>query len=208
MNTILHEELDIDFDHTQLQQDWSNIKNKLLAYHWYGYENRHSSQVAVQSGPLDTNQYTSSCGKQQLQGTGYKSRDWNVVNDLFLGSAFEKLCNEYECYKMRVMRLWPKSMYSVHIDKSPRFHIALDTNPGAFMLWPDAPTGADLHKGLGTVLHIPEKTIYYTNTCPRHTACNSGDTYRDHIVFCSDKLLKSYEGTYNRLPKDTPRGVL
>ena len=198
MNTILYEKLDIKFNFNRLWSDWRTINDRLRAYHWFGYESRHSSQVAVQSGPLDTNEYTSSCGRQQLKDTGYKSKDWNVVNPLFKDTEFESLCERFECYKMRVMRLWPKSMYSVHIDKSPRFHIALETNPGAFMLWPDS----------NTHIHMPRHTAWYTNTCPRHTACNSGDVYRDHIVFCSDKLLKPFEGTYERLPKNTPRGIL
>ena len=198
VNHLLYEKIKLDIDLNRLMSDWINISPSLRAYHWHGYENRHSSQVAVQSGPLDTNEYTSSCGRQQLKDTGYKSSDWNVVNELFRGTEFERLCNEYECYKMRVMRLWPKSMYSVHIDKSPRFHVVLSTNPGAFMMWPDS----------NTHIHMPRHSAWYTNTCPRHTACNSGDVYRDHIVFCSDKLLAPYEGTYERLPKDTPRGVL
>ena len=198
VNHLLYEQIDIDIDIEKLIHQWQDLHTKLRAYHWYGYESRHSSQVAVQSGPLDKNEYTDSCGKQQLKNTGYKSSDWNKVNTLFKDTLFEVLCDELECYKMRVMRLWPKSMYSVHIDKSPRFHIVLSTNPGCFMMWPDA----------STHIHMPKSSVWYTNTCPRHTACNSGDVYRDHIVFCSDKLLKDYAGTYERLPKDTPRGVL
>lgn len=198
INRLLHEQINLKIDLAKLTSQWKDLEHRLRAYHWFGYESKHSSQVAVQSGPLDTNEYTSSCGRQQLKDTPYKSSDWNVVNALFKDTEFEKLCNEYDCYKMRVMRLWPKSMYSVHIDKSPRFHIVLRTNPGAFMFWPD----------WRSHLHMPQSTAWYTNTCPRHTACNSGEEYRDHIVFCSDKLLASYEGTYERLPKDTPRGVL
>ena len=178
VNHLLYEKIKLDIDLNRLMSDWINISPSLRAYHWHGYENRHSSQVAVQSGPLDTNEYTSSCGRQQLKDTGYKSSDWNVVNELFRGTEFERLCNEYECYKMRVMRLWPKSMYSVHIDKSPRFHVVLSTNPGAFMMWPDS----------NTHIHMPRLSAWYTNTCPRHTACNSGDVYRDPNVLRSDKM--------------------
>ena len=198
INKLLYKQIKPKVNFHKLSTQWLDLSPRLLAYHWFGYENRHSSQVAVQSGPLDTNVYTSSCGKQQLQNTGYKSSDWNVVNQLFKGTEFERICDEFQCYKMRVMRLWPKSMYSVHIDKSPRFHIVLSSNPGCFMMWPDS----------NTHVHMPRNTAWYTNTCPRHTACNSGEEYRDHIVFCSDLLLKPYKGTYERLPKDTPRGVL
>ena len=198
VNKLLYKQIKPKIDFYKLSTQWLDLTKRLRAYHWFGYENRHSSQVAVQSGPLDTNGYTSSCGKQQLQNTGYKSSDWNVVNELFKGTEFERICDEFQCYKMRVMRLWPKSMYSVHIDKSPRFHIVLNSNPGCFMMWPDS----------NTHVHMPRFTAWYTNTCPRHTACNSGEVYRDHIVFCSDLLLEPYKGTYERLPKDTPRGVL
>ena len=198
VNKLLYKQIKPKIDFYKISTQWLDLTKRLRAYHWFGYENRHSSQVAVQSGPLDTNGYTSSCGKQQLQNTGYKSSDWNVVNELFKGTEFERICDEFQCYKMRVMRLWPKSMYSVHIDKSPRFHIVLNSNPGCFMMWPDS----------NTHVHMPRFTAWYTNTCPRHTACNSGEVYRDHIVFCSDLLLEPYKGTYERLPKDTPRGVL
>jgi len=201
MNELLHSILDWPrYDMRLLTAHWQQVQQKLTADHWYsGDTATHQNQIAVQGSVYDENPYTDSCGRHRLKGTGRKSSEWNIVNELFRGTLIEELAHYTDAYKMRIMRLYPHSMYSVHIDKSPRFHIALNTNPGCFFLWPDRKE----------ILHIPaDGNIYYTNTCPRHTYCNSGEEYRDHIVFQSDKLMAQFEGTWERLPRETPRGVL
>ena len=97
------------------------------------------------------------------------------------------------------MRLYPKSMYSVHIDKSPRFHIVITpTQVVSFY----GPTGMNYYTCQQTDTYTIPTLVH------DHTFCNSGDHYRDHIVFQSDRLMEDYKGTWERLPKDTPRGVL
>ncbi len=199
VNGLLHERMDLKFgSNGTLLHQWQQIQENLPNDYWFG-DGIKSDQIAVQGSVYDENPYRDSCGRHQLKGTGRKSSEWNIVNDVFRGTLFEHICQITQAYKMRVMRLYPKCMYSVHIDKSPRFHIVINTNPGCFFLWPDR----------NELLHMPaDGHVYYTNTCPRHTFCNSGDEYRDHIVFQSDRLMEDYEGTWERLPKDTPRGVL
>lgn len=75
--------------------------------------------------------------------------------------------------RVRMMKLKPKACYSFHRDNSVRFHLVIHTNPGAYLIFKE--------NGL---YHLPaDGQIYATNTLLEHTAMNSGDSDRIHLVF-------------------------
>ena len=64
------------------------------------------------------------------------------------------------------------STYSVHQDKAPRLHLALDTHPNAYFFWPE-------HKEF---VHIPaDGFVYWVDTTKPHTFVNAGPD-RTHLV--------------------------
>jgi hypothetical protein len=72
------------------------------------------------------------------------------------------------------MTINPKTAYSVHTDPRPRYHLAVDTNPNAFFVFP-------IHQ---EIVHIPEDGyVYWINTTMAHTFVNCGDKPRTHFVF-------------------------
>ncbi len=91
-------------------------------------------------------------------------------------------------YRMRLMKLAPKTGLSFHEDFHARFHMAIVTNPAAFFLttangaW-NKPT----HDGFSlpgvAVSHIPvDGRMYRVNTRAHHTVYNGGNDDRIHLV--------------------------
>lgn len=80
--------------------------------------------------------------------------------------------------RMRLMSLLPKTCLSLHDDTGPRYHIALQTNPSCYMVFPEQ---SRLH-------HIPSDGRLYRMDAERlHTAINADrQQERLHLVF-SDK---------------------
>ena len=77
--------------------------------------------------------------------------------------------------RMRLMNLAPKSCYSIHVDPTVRYHLALETNSQAFLIF--------VHAGL---FWIPDDgKLYRVDTTQRHSAMNGGTEERIHLVLSS-----------------------
>lgn len=74
--------------------------------------------------------------------------------------------------RVRLLLIGPQSCYSFHCDPHKyRVHIPLITNPGAFMIvW-------------GKIWHLPLGYSYRVRVSEEHSAVNTGNTNRVHLVF-------------------------
>ncbi len=106
----------------------------------------------------------------------FDERDFNLINPALHGSYLEHVIKSmpFTAVRTRLMRLSPKHCYSVHVDRTPRYHIALHTNPHARFIFTKE----------NRVYQIPaDGNVYYANTVLEHTAMNGGTEDRIHLVF-------------------------
>lgn len=110
-----------------------------------------------------------------------QSREYNELHFTLRGGYWEHLIRDVESYwsaplgRVRLMLRPPMSCYSLHQDEDIRLHLAIQTNPGCFMVFPES-----------GCFHIPaDGRLYASNTRLIHTAFNAGATDRVHLVFDS-----------------------
>jgi len=74
--------------------------------------------------------------------------------------------------RVRLLLADPGRCYEMHYDEELRYHLALVTNPGCFIVYEYCST-----------YHIPADGFFYEMDARyRHTALNSGSAYRVHMV--------------------------
>jgi ribosomal protein L34 len=120
-----------------------------------------------------------------------EDREISEFNTEFDGVYFREIWDRMNkiipVARMRLMRLGPMSCLSFHRDFEERFHIAVETNPYAFLLegGQDYKTGADgnLDPQLKSY-HIPDNGyVYKLDGYKRHCAMNGhGTMERIHLV--------------------------
>ena len=93
----------------------------------------------------------------------------------YSGTYFEEIHKELSerwiIGRMRLLLLEPRTCLSYHRDPEPRLHMAVDTNPGAFLVIDDEQ------------FNIPaDGSVWFTDTTNYHTAYNGGETNRIHLI--------------------------
>jgi hypothetical protein len=100
--------------------------------------------------------------------------DFNVLCNVFKGTTFENiysmLSNHYLLGRVRIMKLDIKNCLSWHVDMTPRLHYPIITQEGCFLVIEDE------------VVHIPAGKWYMADTTKKHTAFNSSNKSRIHLV--------------------------
>lgn len=168
-------ELDVNLEVDKLRKDLEYV---LTLTDWHPF----NSQICVQyrAGDEDNAWYSGS-GKlgEWIDGKWtpyFDERDFNIINPALKGSYIEHVLKSMpvNAVRARLMRLSPKSCYSIHVDRTPRYHVALHTNPHARFIFTKE----------NKVLQIPaDGKVYFTNTILEHTAMNGGQEDRVHLVF-------------------------
>ncbi len=105
--------------------------------------------------------------------------DYSMLTEPFRGTVIERILQNlpFEHGRTRLMLMKPKSCLSMHADPTRRYHFAITTNPGCYM--------AGMTGETGTLHHIPaDGKLYELDAHLTHTAINSGDTDRVHLVIC------------------------
>ncbi|MEL0110218.1 MAG: aspartyl/asparaginyl beta-hydroxylase domain-containing protein [Rickettsiales bacterium] len=108
---------------------------------------------------------------------GAAEADYSEINEPFLGTAIEDLLRKlpFAYGRTRLMRMRPKSCLSIHADPTRRYHFALITNPGCFIVGVSGDKGG-FH-------HIPaDGQLYEMDAHRTHTAMNTGNQDRIHLV--------------------------
>ena len=110
---------------------------------------------------------------------GVEEADYSKITEPFRDTVFERMLHElpFAYGRTRLMRMRPKSCLSVHADPTRRYHFALVTNPGCYIV---EVTGEN-----GKFHHIPaDGRLYEMDAHRTHTAMNSGKKDRFHLVIC------------------------
>jgi hypothetical protein len=110
---------------------------------------------------------------------GVAEADYSEITAPFIGTAFEQFLKDlpFAYGRTRLMRMRPKSCLSIHAAPTRRYHMALITNPDCYIV---GVSGED-----GSFHQIPADGILYEMDAHRtHTAMNSGNKDRFHLVIC------------------------
>jgi hypothetical protein len=131
----------------------------------YGQKGRQTSlQYRLGEDP-----WTSSVGKNHGPETEY-----SYLNPFFKDTEFEEVIVKYNLLRSRLMWVHPFSCYSMHIDRTPRVHVPLITNPACYFV---------LNATKDPVIkHLPVNSVYWVDTRRLHTFINCSDQPRLHLV--------------------------
>ena len=130
-----------------------------------------SPQTCLQRNPsIMSNPFTDGTGS--FRGTDKVELDYTTLNEIYEGTVFEDVIRDLDGVRSRIMTKKMHTTYSVHIDKAPRYHLALITNPNAYFIFPS----------LNEIVHIPaDGFVYEVDTTLPHSFVNCGED-RMHLV--------------------------
>lgn len=101
-------------------------------------------------------------------------QDFTKLCSVFEGTVFEEIYNvldeKYVLGRIRIIELDPRTCLSWHRDSHMRLHYPIKTNDGCMMIINDE------------IKRMKESEWCMANTCEWHTAINSGNESRIHIV--------------------------
>jgi hypothetical protein len=98
--------------------------------------------------------------------------EYTVLNEVYEGTVFADIIQDVNGERARIMEMNPSTTYTVHRDNSPRYHLALITNPNAYFIFPT----------LNQIMHIPaDGCLYEVDTTILHSFVNCGPD-RTHLV--------------------------
>ena len=134
----------------------------------------HAVAVTVRPGHADA----------PREGTVVASDDdlsYRVISDEFRGTYFEEILRALPFHfgRTRLMSIPPQKCYPVHADRTVRYHLAIDTNPFAYIFFP-------VQKQM---FHVPaDGHLYRMDATYPHSAVNCGPFQRTHLVVVSDEV--------------------
>jgi len=134
-----------------------------------GFEN---NQIICQS--LDENEEDFNTGIGRIEDLEHKNeKSYKFINKSLKGTYLEELIINFKGYRSRILKLNPKSCYSIHQDPSPRIHIPIISNGQCWMVWPNHNFCLNMKPGLA----------YWTDTRKPHTFINCDEKLeRVHLV--------------------------
>ena len=98
--------------------------------------------------------------------------EYKILNEAYEGTVFADIIQDVNGERARIMEMNPSTTYTVHKDNSPRYHLALITNPNAYFIFPT----------LNQIMHIPaDGYLYEVDTTILHSFANCGPD-RTHLV--------------------------
>jgi hypothetical protein len=131
-----------------------------------------STQTCLQRNPRIWSGLRYTDGAGSFRGTDKTESDYNVLNEMYEGTIFEDIIQDLDGVRSRIMTKKMHTTYSVHKDKTPRYHLALITNPNAYFIFPT----------LNEIMHIPaDGFVYEVDTTLPHSFVNCGED-RTHLV--------------------------
>jgi len=170
------EKTNYQFDLDQLNFEWNHIKDFVLTNDQWIH-----NQTSLQHSKDCVNQYTDGCTMRGPKGTP-NPLDFYLINDIYHGTLFEEIINILNVVSSRIKVIdehWRGT--SVHIDRTKRSHLALNTNPNAHFIFPRNP----IEKKETEIIHIPaDGYVYNVDTTKPHIFVNAGEENRAHLIMC------------------------
>jgi len=160
---------DYVYDIDRLLLDWERLAPKIK---WY---NNLQTCLQYDSKICRSRMYVDGAGS--FKQTSKIESDYDTLAPLYEGTLFERIINDLNGVRSRVMTLDRHTTYSVHKDRTKRYHLALITNPHAFFLFP--------YSGWDNLVQIPaDGYVYEVDTTQSHSFINCGES-RTHLVIGS-----------------------
>ena len=129
------------------------------------------NQIICQTLDADSTDWHTGIGRiDSLEHTNEES--YSHINPMLRGTVLADIIEKYQGFRTRIMLMNPRACYSIHIDPTPRLHVPLQTNKGAWMAWPHS----------SATIHLPRGYVYWTDTTQPHTFFNAGIEDRIHII--------------------------
>ena len=101
-----------------------------------------------------------------------KQSDYKILNEIYEGTVFADIIKDVDGIRSRIIYRNSCTTNSVHKDNSPRYHLALITNPNAYFIFPT----------LNEIIHIPDDGyLYEVDTTILHSFVNCGPD-RTHLI--------------------------
>ena len=159
------------YDIEQVQWEYKDLATRLMGDMWYTSTEDSGKQTCLQYNSMnEQDRFTDGAGS--FKDTDKKESDYSTLNPFYEGTIFERIINDLDIVRARFMLMRKHTTYSVHQDKAPRLHMAIDSHPHAYFLFPDR----------GRFVHIPaDGHLYEIDTTQKHTFVNAGPD-RVHLV--------------------------
>jgi hypothetical protein len=109
---------------------------------------------------------------------------WSPEFPTYVKGAIEMLekTEKFKAGRIRFMRCMPKTGLSYHKDENNRYHLVIQTNPGAFFIG-----AVEGKEEIAHCFHIPRDNHFYkVTTVNSHTIYNAGNEPRIHLVICGN----------------------
>ena len=167
---MLVKRMNRSYDIDKCLVEWAHIWKTSFALRWMNSGDG-SSQTCLQRNPnILSNPFTDGAGT--FRDTNKVELEYNMVNEVYEGTIFERVIRDLNGVRARLMTKMMHTTYSVHSDKTPRYHLALITNPNAYFIFPT----------LNKIMHIPaDGYVYEVDTTLPHSFANCGPD-RTHLV--------------------------
>ncbi|HEY6437707.1 MAG TPA: aspartyl/asparaginyl beta-hydroxylase domain-containing protein, partial [Ignavibacteriaceae bacterium] len=104
----------------------------------------------------------------------FKETDFVIFNEEFKNTSLYEIYNTISGIgRFRIMNMNGPSCYTIHRDKTKRYHYVIETNSNCMFLFP----------GLKQQFYIPkDENLYLVDTRYRHTFVNGSRERRIHLV--------------------------
>lgn len=118
-----------------------------------------------------------------LDGVGARPDEemqYRVINREFRGTYIEEILESlpFRYGRTRLMSIPPQKCYPIHADDTIRYHLAVDTHPFAYIIFPTKKA----------MYNIPnDGYVYRMDARYLHTAVNCGPLLRTHLVVIADE---------------------
>jgi hypothetical protein len=100
-------------------------------------------------------------------------KKYKFINPSLKNTYLHEIISRHNAYRTRILKLNPRSCYSIHSDISARIHIPIETNDQCWMIWPT----------ISFCVKLQEGYAYWTDTRKPHTYLNGDkNLVRIHLV--------------------------
>lgn len=167
-------QLDLRFKrYPNLKVDVQRLSKEAHLLLWEEEHKWFKSQISLQTDGSDN--WDAGTGSKE----GVEESIWDKLHPDLVGTWWEEFFASlpFKLYRSRLMVIHPRTCYSIHTDRTPRIHIAIDTHPQARFIFTNPPA----------IRFIPaDGSVWWVDTTKEHSAMNGSLKHRIHFVACLD----------------------
>jgi len=158
------------YDIAEIQYQWKTIQKKLDKSNWF-----QKSQTCLQYSTQCEDRFTEGCGSIK-RAEGRTEQDFHILHSIYKDTIFERIIHDLNAVRSRIMVKPKNTCYSIHADRTIRYHLPIFTHPHALFMYYEGDQS--------TTIHIPaDGYVWKTDTTKPHTFVNAGPE-RTHLVMC------------------------